>query len=138
MKATLREREESLQFFVTVSSLIVFLSRFVPLLGLFVKRVLAAMLAELHKLQSIRVVLFVLFGVIIPLLAFCAGKSHLDSYFICHIAAPPYLDLTFPAKGNAGVPPSRMGTAGTHGGTQPRSMYHKDTTKKPSKEVASL
>jgi hypothetical protein len=53
-----------------------------PLLRLFVKSVLAAELAVLVHLKSVRIILLVLLGVIVALLALCADQRNLDALFI--------------------------------------------------------
>ena len=51
-----------------------------PLLALFVKSVLAAEFAKLLKLNSVGVIFLVLDSVVIPLLAFAANQSNLNSH----------------------------------------------------------
>jgi hypothetical protein len=55
-----------------------------PLLGFFVKSVLAAESAVLLQFESVRIILLVLFCVIVSLLALGADKGNLDPYVISH------------------------------------------------------
>ena len=50
------------------------------------KSVLAAELAELLKLEPVRIILLVFLCVIVSLLALCAHESDLDSYVISHFS----------------------------------------------------
>ena len=59
------------------------------LLGLLVAGVLLAEAAVLVHLETIRIVLLVLDGVVIALLALRAGQTHLDSLIRCHCLTPP-------------------------------------------------
>ena len=73
------------------------------LLGFLVRGMLAAELAILHELQSVRVIFLVFLGIVVSLLTLGACKSNLDTRFVFrHLAAPPILfDLMLPAKGTS-------------------------------------
>ena len=57
------------------------------------KSVLAAEFAVLLELESVRVVLLVLLGVVVSLLALGACQSNLDSYVISHLFGTSHYKL---------------------------------------------